>query len=182
MHCGLHALWPLCTMHTLCHARSIHIVFCTEFDGQACHLLLSTGALPSLVALLKSADHEIQAKAAGVMLLLSGGIQQNVDAIISAGVLWCLAHRCRCEQACTSKIHESERRCCHTLAHHLHMQMSLIAGCCRHVNSRYVDSERVMLCWSRLQAVIALSCTINTLCPVTLPYVSCPVWNHQSGQ
>ena len=146
IHYGLHALWPLCTMHTLCHARSIYIVFCTDADGQTCHLLLSTGALPSLVALLKSADHEIQAQAASVMLQLSGGTQQNDDAIISAGVLLFLAHRCCCEQACTSKVHQSEESCCHTLACHLHMQMSLIAGCCRHMNSRYVDSERVNLC------------------------------------
>ncbi len=87
-------------MHTLCHARSIHIVFCTEFDGQACHLLLSTGALPSLVALLKSADHKIQVEAANVMLELSEVTQQNVDAIISAGVSAVGVSRCA-EPSCS---------------------------------------------------------------------------------
>ena len=69
-------------------------VLCKEGDRQACHTLLSAGALPSLVALLKSADHEIQAKAASVMLQLACGSQQNKDAIISAGVLSLMAHRC----------------------------------------------------------------------------------------
>ena len=69
-------------------------VLCKEGDRQACHTLLSAGALPSLVALLKSADHDIQAAAAGVMLTLSFDSQQNQDAIISAGVLSRMAHGC----------------------------------------------------------------------------------------
>ena len=69
-------------------------VLCKEGARQACHTLLSAGALPSLVALLKSADHEIQEAAADVMLLLACGSQHNVDAIISAGVLLRMAHRC----------------------------------------------------------------------------------------
>ncbi len=78
----------------LCLVQGAYIVLGEEGDRQACHMLLSAGALPSLVALLKSADHEIQAGAAGVMLQVSCGSQQNTDAIISAGVLSRMAHRC----------------------------------------------------------------------------------------
>ena len=74
--------------------QGAYIVLCKEGDRQACHTLLSAGALPSLVALLKSADHEVQATAARVMMHLSYGSQQNADAIISAGVLSHMAHRC----------------------------------------------------------------------------------------
>lgn len=51
-------------------------------------LLLSAGALPSLVALLKFGDHELQEAAVGMvgMVQLSFGSQRNRSAIVSAGV------------------------------------------------------------------------------------------------
>lgn len=59
-------------------------------------MLLLAGVLPSLVALLTSADHDLQQEAAGVLEQLAGHSKQSADAVISAGMLLCMAHECRC--------------------------------------------------------------------------------------
>ncbi len=69
---------------------------CIAGTAPACHMLLSAGALPSLVALLKSADPEMQLEAARVIEQLAGHSQQSANAVISAGMLLRMAPECRC--------------------------------------------------------------------------------------
>ena len=57
-------------------------------------MLLLAGALPCLVALLKSADHGLQHQAVQVLRQLTVCREENVAAVISAGVLFCMAHEC----------------------------------------------------------------------------------------
>ena len=59
-------------------------------------MLLPAGALPSLVALLKSADPKMQQEAAKVLEQLAGHGQQSANAVISAGTLLRMAHECTC--------------------------------------------------------------------------------------
>ncbi len=59
-------------------------------------MLLPAGALPSMVALLKSADPDLQQEAARVLEQLAGHSQQSANAVISAGMLLCMAHECLC--------------------------------------------------------------------------------------
>lgn len=57
-------------------------------------MLLLAGALPCLVALLKSADHGLQHQAVQVLRQMTFCREENVAAVISAGVLFCTAHEC----------------------------------------------------------------------------------------
>ena len=52
-----------------------------------------------------------------------------------------------CELRLRYNVHECcASKCRHALPCHLHMHLFLLAGYCRRKNSRYADSERVILC------------------------------------
>ena len=60
-----------------------------------------------------------------------------------------------CELRQIYNVHECcASKCRHALPCHLHMHLFLLAGHCRRMNSRYGDSEHVILSLTLLQAVI----------------------------